>query len=389
MFQRKNQQLNNSQNSNHKKWWVVAKILGGVIVFGGIYFFYKSINPYPYNKIKIVPNFVPSLTNSERVDKVFSVKQINEILKTNSKLLKNKEVQIKGYVVDGVRGLGCEDYEVLTDYENVSLYKRKYDKNLTLKEKLKIAKMPLLKTGQTLTHHGDKNFYPTVYAIYEGHFYDDWVSKKCKDGYKRFVIDKKIKEIVPDKNFAEMSETINSGCLIKDGRPIIKPLKVELKNNVIRVNGFLYEPSKEDQIGNITLTTNQQRINKYNYLIEYLKKNKIIIYGGNRYESGGGVCSDEKLIRINKIITNKTISDAQKKEGLKKIFNNNPLIYIYNDILKNWSFDESVLYQCPQENEMYQGNYLDCQPPFSIKKYCQPKYREWINKNCGKINFVN
>ena len=105
-----------------------------------------------------------------------------------------------------------------------------------------------------------KDIFPTVYAIYQGHFYDEWAVKHCKDGYKRFVIDKKIKEIIPDKNFANLSQVVSSGCVIANGRFMNEPLKITLKNNVIRVDDILYEPINEEKTNIITLETNELRI---------------------------------------------------------------------------------------------------------------------------------
>lgn len=357
--------------------FIIIILIGSIL---GLGLFIKN-----HNKLSSV-NIENIKSVREEYDKVYSVEEITQILKTNPEFLKNKSIKIKGYIVNGVMGMGCEDYYMLSDYKNVDLYKQKYDKNLSAEEKNKIKEMPILMTGRTLAL--PKDFTPTIYAIYEGHFYDKWATKKCKDGYNKFVMDKKIQEIIPDKNFANLSETVNSGCVIGNGRINLKPLTITLKDNIIRVNNTLYEPSNKEQIGKNTINTNKQRINEYNNLVRYLKENRIIIYGGNRYESGGGYCEDNKVLAINDIVRG-TESKTEKEKKLEKLIGVPAPFVAYDDILKNWNITRESLYHCPLTNEMYQGNHIDCMWPFNTKDYCQENYRKWINKNCATIKFVD
>ena len=123
-------------------------------------------------------------------------------------------------------------------------------------------------------------------------------------------------------------------------------------------------------------------------MVRYLKENKIIIYGGNRYESGGGYCEDNKILELDDIIKGNE-SKTEKEKKLEKLIGIPAPFIAYDDILKNWNFDRESLYHCPPVNEMYQGNHVDCKPPFNIKNYCQKNYRDWINKNCAAVEFVD
>lgn len=131
-------------------------------------------------------------------NKVYSVKEITDILKANPESLKDKIVQIKGYHIDAVMGMGCEDFMELTDAEYVDLYKSMNAPGLSQSQRDDIAakvkaEVPILLTGQTLVM--PKDIFPTTYGIYQGRFYDTWATKTCQDGNQRFVIEKKIQEL--------------------------------------------------------------------------------------------------------------------------------------------------------------------------------------------------
>ncbi len=375
-----------SKKNNKQNYQKISLILVfSLFLLGGIILVSKYFWPFLYSTDHFQTNNNKNYYQDQN-NKIYSVKEVADILKNNPEFLQNKQIKIKAYQVDGTRGIGCDDYLILIDYDNVELYKKRYQQNVSNLEKLKALQIPKIKTGESLGM--SQEIFPAVYAVYQGHFYDKKLSSKCKNGYKRFVIDKKIKEIIPDKNFANLSETIQSGCLIANGRLINNPIKVELKNNTIKVNGILYEPTTEARVGKITMLTNDYILKRYRDLINYLKNNKIIIYGGDSYEGSGGYCEEYKLFEINKIIKSH-YSSEEKKEKLAKILGSPASFNAYDDMLKNWTFNEKDFYHCPKSNEMYQGNHLDCQPPFNTKKYCQKGYRKWINDNCEEIIFVD
>ena len=84
----------------------------------------------------------------------------------------------------------------MTDYEYVEIFRNRYDSKLSVdqqKEAQELAKQaPVIYTGMTLNM--PKEIFPTQAGVYEGHFYDSEM-KKCDDGEKRFVIEKKIQEL--------------------------------------------------------------------------------------------------------------------------------------------------------------------------------------------------
>lgn len=119
-------------------------------------------------------------------DKIYLVSDMNELLQKKEETLRNKEIYLKGVVVDGVRGFGCNDYAMITDKQFSELYLRKYDKNLTDEEKKQLKEMPVIKTGQTLDMaRGILKYGEEV--VYKGRFFDP-STKPCKDGATRFVI---------------------------------------------------------------------------------------------------------------------------------------------------------------------------------------------------------
>jgi hypothetical protein len=105
-----------------------------------------------------------------------------------------------------VRGTGCHDYTILTDYDYVEIFKNRYDSKLTTtqqKEAQELAKQaPVIYSGMMLSV--PKEIFPTQAGVYEGHFYDSEM-KKCDNGEKRFVIEKKIQELT-ENTFNEAVE---------------------------------------------------------------------------------------------------------------------------------------------------------------------------------------
>src|SRR3989338_10886125 len=138
---------------------VIAIIILAIIAVGVSLIAYKKQSP-------ISTNFVNSPSTQ---NKIYSVKEINDLFQINSENLKNKSVQLKAYVVDGVRGIGCHDYSILTDYEYVEIFRNRYDSKLSVdqqKEAQELAKQaPVIYTGMTLNM--PKEIFPTQAGVYE------------------------------------------------------------------------------------------------------------------------------------------------------------------------------------------------------------------------------
>lgn len=184
-----------------------------------------------------------SLAVKTQTDKVYSVKEIVNLLNTNPESLKGKLVQIKAYHVSAVGGLYCHDYMELTDPEYVDLFKSMYASGITQAQADAIAKrvkaeVPILLTGQTLAM--PQGIFPTTYGIYQGHFYDTWATKTCEKGNQRFVIENKIQElgvkqeasglIVPDR--------VNLYLLMENGSPYLELSAVAAADGCSQASGL-------------------------------------------------------------------------------------------------------------------------------------------------------
>ncbi|KKS43264.1 MAG: hypothetical protein UV05_C0032G0003 [candidate division CPR1 bacterium GW2011_GWA2_42_17] len=157
--------------------------------------------------IAIFINFLvlkkPSTVSTNLVDspsvenKIYSVKMINDLFQISPESLKDKSIQLKAYVVDGARGVGCHDYSILTDYEYVTFFQNRYDSKLSItqqKEAQELAKKaPVIYTGVTLSV--PEEIFLVQAEIYKGHFYDLEMKKMCENGEKRFIIETKIQDL--------------------------------------------------------------------------------------------------------------------------------------------------------------------------------------------------
>ena len=305
--------------------------LGVLVIIGVLIIVFKTTVPNS--------NFKPlnvSTVNNE--NKIYTVKEVVDLLKTNPTSLEDKSIQLEAFVVDAVKGLGCNDYQIITDKEYVETFKNRYDNKLSQEERNKAIEeskqAPVLLTGQALAM--PEGFFPTYHAIYQGHFYDKWATKTCgADSYKRFVIEGKIKEIVSAKQPTYRTKTISTGLIIANGRYIQKPYEVTLKDYKVTINGVLYEPPTEEQINRITEFTDDQRLKQWENLISVLERNGLIIYGGNKYESTKWgypstlVSDTDTLMKSNE-------SAQQKREDLATLLDTVPEDTTMNDILKNW-----------------------------------------------------
>ena len=48
-------------------------------------------------------------------NKIYAVKEVVDILESNPTFLKDKSIQLEAFAVDAVGGMGCNDYQVITD----------------------------------------------------------------------------------------------------------------------------------------------------------------------------------------------------------------------------------------------------------------------------------
>ncbi len=160
--------------------------LGGVAVIGVFLIALRLTGP----KAEPSTSNVPSVNNE---NKVYTVKEVVSLLKTNPNSLKGKSIQLEAYVVDAVDGLDCSDFQIMTDKEYVEAFNNRYNNELSESERSKAVEeskaAPVLLTGRTMAMPG--GFNPTYHAIFQGHFYDKWTTETCGvEGYRRFVIEK-------------------------------------------------------------------------------------------------------------------------------------------------------------------------------------------------------
>lgn len=169
------------------------RLTGEEVTFGNpcsIPFWYKDIRTF---------NPVSTITDAP---KVYSVKEVLSILATAPDNLKNKQIKIQAVHADSVRGLGCNDYLILMDKEDAErrahlmdiLTRAEMDRAGSERIREGIQGLPLIKSGETLPM-SYSGIYPTEYGIYQGHFFDTEITKKCSDGNTRFIIDEKIQEL--------------------------------------------------------------------------------------------------------------------------------------------------------------------------------------------------
>lgn len=306
-------------------------IIAGAVVIIGILIVASRTN-------KPSPNLNSDNTTTNNENKVYTVKEAVELLKINPDSLKDKSIQLEAFIVDAVKGTGCKDYQVLTDKEYVETFGNRYNNKLNQEERNKAIEesklAPVLLTGQTLAM--PEGFYPTYHAIYQGHFYDKWATKTCgADGYKRFVIEGKVKEIVSTKQPTYRTKTISTGLVIANGIYIQKPYEVTLKDYKVTINRVLYEPPTEEQVNRITELTDEQRLKQWENLISTLENNKLIIYGGNKYESTKWNYPSTLVSDIDALMKSNE-STQQKREELAKLLDTFPEDKTINDILENW-----------------------------------------------------
>ncbi len=278
------------------------------------------------------------ISTAEKEDKVYTVREAVGLLKTAPGFFKDKSVRLEGYVVGGMKGTGCNDYQIITDKEYVKAFKNRYDGKLSPEERSRAAGAsklaPVLLTGQT---QAAPDIYPTYHAVYQGHFYDKWAEEGCgAEGYKRFVIEKKVKEIVSAKQPFYRTKTVSSGIVIANGRYIKKPYKIVLKDYLVTINGVLYEPATTEGLtGRITEFTDAQRLETWKNLVSSLERDRLIIYGGNKYESSMPGYPPTLVSDIRTLIKS-GVSGQSKREKLAKLLDVFPEHVIVSDILKNW-----------------------------------------------------
>ena len=325
----------------HNHWGVIVLLVVGVTLII-VLTYWLTLN---YNSKAKKSNY-PANQALLKEEKVYSVKEAIQILQDNPTQFKNKNIKIQAYHINSTKGIGCKDYMIIMDKDDVNIYEsissRLITESQTLSEQEKknlqdkLQNLPHLITGPQLEMH---NILPTKYAIYVGHFYDTWSTKSCgTDGWKRFVIEKKEKEILSNQAPTAKTEMINSGLVISNGQYLAPPYKVTLQNYTVTINDKLYEPPTKDQLINITDDTDQQRNDQFNTLVSQLQGNKLLIYGGNKYETSISIYSPTIILSIDKLLKS-TISRNQKYEELKKMFDNVIPDSAIDDIMIHWQND--------------------------------------------------
>ncbi len=244
---------------------------------------------------------------------VYTVQEIKNMPASKFKQLKGKEILLKGYIVDAVRGLGCTDYVILTDYKYVNSYLK------AIKEGSFLGRfaVPVLLAKIEVDYENNK-FYPTTYAIYKGHFFDSRWTKKCPNLSKAFFIDGKVKELVPARPKIHLEKTLNSGCVIINGRLLLPPLKVSYNGEKVFVNNISYSPLATEKYQGVTINTFARRKDDFNSLVKVLKKGRLVIKGGNIYGETLSQCDKEALREVGKICSS-SFSRADKVKMIKKI----------------------------------------------------------------------
>ena len=224
---------------NNKRMFLIG--LGVLLVFGLLVIVLKTTSQSSSSN----PVHLATISNE---NKIYTVQEVVDILKSNRTVLKDKSIQLEAFVVDAVEGLGCQDYQIITDKEYVQTFKNRYDNKLSQEERfnaiLQSKLAPVLQTGEALTV--PEGFFPTYHAIYQGHFYDPKMTKNCDaDAFKKFVIERKVKEIVATKQSNYRTKTFSTGIIIANGKYLQRPYEVTLKDYKVTVNGVLYEPATE------------------------------------------------------------------------------------------------------------------------------------------------
>lgn len=130
------------------------------------------------------PQNVRQQTTSQNV---YSVAEAVTILQNSSEQFRDKDILLRAVVVDGVMGMGCEDFYILTDAKDVDLYHRQYKSDVTPEEKKKIKDIPRIISGPTLAMPKGVSGGNGKETIFRGHFFDNSM-KPCTDGWRRFVI---------------------------------------------------------------------------------------------------------------------------------------------------------------------------------------------------------
>lgn len=259
-----------------------------------------------------------SLPRSEGLEQgVYTVKAATALLKSNPEALRGESIQIEAYVVNAVAGLGCDDYQILSDSTSTFL-------------------QPTLRTGQSLALPRD--FYPTVHAIYQGHFFDSWAMRECgPEGYKRFVIEKKIREIVDGAPATSESITVATGVVIARGVYLQSPYVLKIQNHRLTINGVLYQPATEERAQRVTDATDAKLQKALQRLIASLRRNGLVIYGGDQYELSAPSYPPTLIADITALVQSTKTFD-EKRSALAMLLDTptqkgDPII---DDILNNW-----------------------------------------------------
>lgn len=268
--------------------------------------------------------------------RIYTVKEISEILKTQPNSLNGRTIQIKARWTNQTKGVGCDDHAILMDPEDSKVYQsmldRRYSKEQRSVLRQRISSLPRLQTGPVLSM--EESIFPTSYGIYEGHFGDPSLAH-CQDGAKRFVIDRKIQEIVPSRPAAYQAATVSGATVIANGRYIKGPHQVVLQNHRITINGTLYKP-ESDEPPQITENTDDDLLLSWKSLVDTLKCGGLYVYQ-KRKAMASPTCPPRLIEDINAIVKSakggNELKKAEKAKAIDKLLDG---FGFGATILENW-----------------------------------------------------
>ena len=227
---------------------------------------------------------------------VYSVREAAAKLSNDQGAFGDQTITIKAYVVDRTQGLGCDDFLMLTDQDQVEAYHGIYHLSPT-DAKAALQNIPILE-AMAIPHTN------TVYGIYRGHFHDSKLMAECGDAGKRLVLEERLKEIQPETPGTEKVVVIDNGFLIVDGKYVQRPYRLELKNYRIKVNNILIWPYTEDQAAVVTMNSDKVGQIQFDQISMSLRGGYLILHHSS--ERGGSALlgmSKADMNAISEVVT--------------------------------------------------------------------------------------
>jgi len=284
-------------------------------------------------------------------DKIYSVREVLEILINSPGFLKDKKIKVKALVV-GMKDHGhlaggfyhWFTYE-LADEDILKLELRNWDSFP------KLDAVILGKPEEIIRlYEGSIDIKKEIpeYGIFEGHFFHkQYPYEKIKDFWKYFWVESYEYLELPF-SYPKREVTVDSGGFIYDGRYIKPPYHFILKDNKIFINNIeIVSGSPLWLAMSAWLPTIQPEYNciggsmisLFESEVEFFKENGILIM--NKTGSRIGIpCRTKEdinqlLRKIDEIIfSNKTLKEKRKE--LSSIEEIKDFYFIIEDILKNW-----------------------------------------------------